>query len=197
MRGWMTGVPYRDGILDDYVTPYAGAIGPQFIFKDDYARPHRARVVEDFLQQETIVRMDWSACSPDLNPNEHVWNMLQLAILRRPVQPRTLVELGNALTEEWNNLETRWKHGTPLPGCDCTMWVTHKLLTVAAGNWNVWDNFVTWNNIMKSPFFGSASLTTECVLPIVHFWHKWNSGNKYVLEYMPCLVFVWYPCRKI
>ena len=31
--------------------------------------------------------------------------------------------------------ETHWKHETPLPGCDCIMWVTHKLLTiVAAGN---------------------------------------------------------------
>ena len=44
--------------------------------------------------------MDWPACSPDVNPIEHVWNMLQVAILRRPVQPTTLVELGNALTKE-------------------------------------------------------------------------------------------------
>ena len=105
MRGMMTDVRYRDEILDVYVAPYAGTIGPQFIVMDDNARPHRARVVEDCLQQETIVHMDWPACSPDLNPIEHVWNMLQLAILRRPIQPRTLEELGNALTEEWNNLE--------------------------------------------------------------------------------------------
>ena len=72
---------------------------------DDKARPHRARVVEESLQKETILRMDWSVCSPDLNPIEHVWNMLQAATLRRPVQPTTLVELGNDLSEEWNNLE--------------------------------------------------------------------------------------------
>ena len=47
MRGMMTGVRYRDEILDVYVRPYAGAIGPQFILKDDNARPHHARVVED------------------------------------------------------------------------------------------------------------------------------------------------------
>ena len=35
----------------------------------------------------------------------NVWNMLQVAISGRPVQPTTLVELGNALTDEWNNLE--------------------------------------------------------------------------------------------
>ena len=104
-RTMMTGVRYRDEILDVYVRPYAGTIRPQFILMEDNARPHRARVVQDYLQQETIVRMYWPACSHDVNPIEHVWNMLQLAILRRSVQPRTLVELGNALTEEWNNLE--------------------------------------------------------------------------------------------
>ena len=92
-------------MLNIYVRPNAGAIGPQFIIMDDNARPHRARVVEEYLQQETIVRMEWPSCSPDLNPIEHVWNMLQVAFLRRPVQATTLVELENVLIEEWNNLE--------------------------------------------------------------------------------------------
>ena len=104
MRGMMTVVCYRDEILDVYVRPYAGAIGSQFLM-DDNARPHRAGVVEDYFQHETIIHVDWPARSPDLNLIEHVWNMLQVAILQSPVQPRTLVELGNALTEEWNNLE--------------------------------------------------------------------------------------------
>ena len=72
---------------------------------DDNARLHRARVVEEYLQQETIVRMDWPACSPDLNPIEHICNMLQVEILRRPVQATTLVELDNVLIEEWNNIK--------------------------------------------------------------------------------------------
>ena len=46
-RGMMTGVRYREEILDVYVRPYAVAIGPQFILMDDSARPHRVRVVED------------------------------------------------------------------------------------------------------------------------------------------------------
>ena len=83
--------------------------------------------------------MDWPSCSPDLNPIEHVWNMLQVAILRRPVQATTLVELENVLLEEWDNLEMAAiqrligsAHETPLPDCDCIKQVTHELLTVVA-----------------------------------------------------------------
>ncbi|GFV67994.1 uncharacterized protein TNCV_1872761 [Trichonephila clavipes] len=34
-------------------------------------RPHAARLVENFLEAETMLHMEGSACSPDLNPNEH------------------------------------------------------------------------------------------------------------------------------
>ncbi|GFU55060.1 DDE_3 domain-containing protein [Trichonephila clavipes] len=47
--------------------PYAGAIGDSFVFQDDNARPHRARLVENMLEAETIQRMGLPACSPDLN----------------------------------------------------------------------------------------------------------------------------------
>ena len=86
IKGITTSLCYRDDILDVYVRPYAGAIGPQFVLTDDNARLHHDRVVEEYLQQDTIVPMDWLAFSPDLNPIEHAWNMLQVAILRCPDQ---------------------------------------------------------------------------------------------------------------
>ena len=49
----------------------------------------------------TVVRMEWPARSPDLNKIEHAWDSLQSAILARPVQPRTLQELKDALVAEW------------------------------------------------------------------------------------------------
>jgi hypothetical protein len=64
-RGTMTGVQYRDDILDVYTRPYTGALGPAFILMDDNARPHRAREVEQYLQQEAIIRMDCQAHLPD------------------------------------------------------------------------------------------------------------------------------------
>ncbi|GFW96640.1 transposable element Tcb2 transposase [Trichonephila clavipes] len=79
-NGTLTGRRYADEILRPHVIPYAGAIGYSFVFQDDNARPHRARLVENMLEAETIQRMEWSACSPDLNPIEHVWDMLRRRI---------------------------------------------------------------------------------------------------------------------
>ena len=104
-NGTLNGLRYRDEILDVYVRPYPGAIGPNFILMDDNARPHRARVVNEYLQNETIERMDWPARSPDLNPIEHAWDMLQTAISARPVQARNIEELRQALIQEWTNLD--------------------------------------------------------------------------------------------
>ena len=56
-----------------------------------------------YLQRETIERMDWHARSPDLNPIEHVWHMLQAAISVRAVQPQSLLELRTAVMAEWTH----------------------------------------------------------------------------------------------
>ena len=46
--------------------------------------------------------MDWPARSPDLVPIEHAWDILQSVISARPVQPRALQELKDALVAEWS-----------------------------------------------------------------------------------------------
>ncbi|GFY16019.1 transposable element Tcb2 transposase [Trichonephila clavipes] len=102
-NGTLTGRRYADEILRPYVIPYAVAIGDSFVFQDDNARPHRARLV-NMLEAETIQRMEWPACSPDLNPIEHVWDMLGRRTAARPRLPATVRDLEIALLEEWNSI---------------------------------------------------------------------------------------------
>ncbi|GFT10847.1 transposable element Tcb2 transposase [Trichonephila clavipes] len=65
--GPLTVRQYRDEILRLTVVPYAVAVGDDFILMEDNCRLHRANLVEDFLFEERIVRMEWPACSPDMN----------------------------------------------------------------------------------------------------------------------------------
>ncbi|KFM63420.1 Transposable element Tc3 transposase, partial [Stegodyphus mimosarum] len=102
--GTMTSQIYRDVILEQYVRLFRGAMGAQFVFMDDNARPHRANIVSECLQSEDMTRMDWPAFSPDLNPVEHVWDMLGRRVAVRQPPPTCLPELRRALLFEWCNV---------------------------------------------------------------------------------------------
>ncbi|GFW89352.1 DDE_3 domain-containing protein [Trichonephila clavipes] len=62
----MTGHIYRDVILEQHVRLFQGAMGAEFLFMDDNARPHCAKIVDECLQSEDITRMDWLVYSPKL-----------------------------------------------------------------------------------------------------------------------------------
>ncbi|GBN12594.1 hypothetical protein AVEN_265512-1 [Araneus ventricosus] len=81
--GSVTTVRYRDEILHPLMRPFIAAMGTDAIFMDDYARPHRARLVRSYLENETIPQMAWPARSPDLN----VWDMLGRRIAGRSMHP--------------------------------------------------------------------------------------------------------------
>ncbi|GBN00963.1 hypothetical protein AVEN_186460-1 [Araneus ventricosus] len=55
--GSVTAVRYRDEILHPLVRPFIAVMGADAIFMDDNARPHRARLVQSYLESETIPQM--------------------------------------------------------------------------------------------------------------------------------------------
>ncbi len=96
----LTAVGYRDEVLEPVVRPFAGALGQDFVPMHDNARPHAARVAQAYLEQEGIGVMEWPARSPDLNPIDHLWDILQRRVSGRQNPPATVQALTAALREE-------------------------------------------------------------------------------------------------
>ena len=99
MNGSVNHLRYRDEILVPFVVPYAGAIGQEFILMDNNETASRARIVTTYLEDQGIERMDRPAKSPDMNPIEHAWDMLQRRVSARSRQTSTRQELDDALRE--------------------------------------------------------------------------------------------------
>ncbi|GFW19506.1 transposable element Tcb2 transposase [Trichonephila clavipes] len=108
--GSVTAQRCRYEVLEPYVRLFRGAVDPDFIFMDDNVPCHRTVLIDDFLETENIQSMSWPANSPDLNPIEHVWNMLgrQISALSHP--PSSVTELKRALQEAWNRLSPQHIH---------------------------------------------------------------------------------------
>ncbi|GFW17172.1 transposable element Tcb1 transposase [Trichonephila clavipes] len=67
MRGTLTGQRYVDDILRPHEGPFLNGF-PGAVFQQDNARPHTARVAQDFLRD--FQTLPWPAYSPDLSPVE-------------------------------------------------------------------------------------------------------------------------------
>ena len=102
LNGTLTGQRYINEVLQPVVLSFVQQ--HHVVLQDDNARPHRARIVQQFLQQYIVDHLEWPDRSPDLSPIEHVWDILGQRVRQRVPRPRTLQALGAALQEEWRRI---------------------------------------------------------------------------------------------
>ena len=105
VAGNMTAVWYRDEILRPVAVPLVQQ--RKLILQQDSARPHVARVCQDFLANNNIAPLAWPPYSPDLTPIEHMWDELDRRVRKRRNPPRNSRTTRNALIAEWNNIPMR------------------------------------------------------------------------------------------
>jgi hypothetical protein len=92
-----------DGPLMAFYLELSQARGDVMIMEDG-APVHRSKLAQQHHVEHKIRTLDWPAQSPDMNPIEHVWKQLKLAINKRRERPKSLGDLETAIKEEWARL---------------------------------------------------------------------------------------------
>lgn len=103
-RGF-TAQRYVDQVLQPVVLPFLN-VHPGTVLQQDNARPHAARLTQNFLTANNVQTLPWPALSPDMNPIEHVWDYLKRRIRTQNVH--TVNQLRDAIAREWDQLPARF-----------------------------------------------------------------------------------------
>ena len=102
VQGNLNAQGYIDQILRPEAVPFLQRHGPAILMHDN-ARPHVARITQQFVNQNGVHVLPWPALSPDMNPIEHIWDELGRRVRSR-AGINNLNDLRNALIQEWNNI---------------------------------------------------------------------------------------------
>ncbi|CAJ0935306.1 unnamed protein product [Ranitomeya imitator] len=95
----MNAAKYRD-ILDENLFQSALdlRLGRRFTFQQDNDPKHTAKITKECLQNNSVTILDWFSQSPDLNPIDHLWRDLKMAV--HHCSPSNLTELERICKEE-------------------------------------------------------------------------------------------------
>ena len=77
VTGTLNSQKYQDEILESGArSPLDSLDGQNMVLRDDIARPHCTRIMEEYKTQQNIASLPWPSLLPDLNPIEHAWDKL-------------------------------------------------------------------------------------------------------------------------
>jgi transposase len=93
-------------ILKDQMLPSAKVLFPDgnYIFQQDNDPKHTSELCKDHLARKRVVQMTWRAQSPDLNPIENLWSILDCKTRDRKKQSED--ELFELLQTAWHRIPT-------------------------------------------------------------------------------------------
>ncbi|KAL0148615.1 hypothetical protein M9458_056055 [Cirrhinus mrigala] len=102
-EGKMNAAKYRD-ILDENLLQSAQdlRLGRRFTFQQDNDPKHTAKITKEWLHNNSVTVLAWPGRSPDLNPIEHLWRDLKMAV--HQCLPSNLTELERICKEEWQRI---------------------------------------------------------------------------------------------
>ncbi len=95
-------------IVADHVQPFMTTVFPSSdgYFWQDNAPCHKAQIISDWLLEHDseFTLLKWSPQSPDLNPMEHLWDVMKREIRIMNAQPTNLQQLRNAIMSIWTKI---------------------------------------------------------------------------------------------
>ncbi len=95
-------------IVADHAHPFMTTVYPSSndYFQQDNAPCHKAQIISDwFLEHDNeFTLLKWPPQSPDLNPIDHLWDVVEREIHIMDVQPSNLQQLRDAIMSIWTKI---------------------------------------------------------------------------------------------